>query len=298
MEEKKHKKKIDIATIVVFLILVIDVAVIYIQYVWGILTSFKSNLDFRYNPFGLPSVWEWSNYAKVFEKFFTTYTDVEAGYTQTFYFGDMLFNSVVYALVAPMVPTIVTYMLAYCRNRYNFSALRILDVCVYVAMALPIYGTLASSIQVFRFFNIMNNFLAFVTIAQMGGWLGMNYFIMGSMVKSIPKAFVEAAEIDGAGEIQILFKVMLPLTMSVILTIYVLSVISAWNEWQTPLIYLRNMPTAAYGIYVVKNKSGDVSRVQYKLAACFMLVAPILIVFVIFHDKIMRGVSLNSGVKE
>lgn len=297
----KPKKNWGVAQIICLVFLTLNVIVLLIPYFWGFITSFKANLDLRYNLFGFPKKeyggWQFQNYKRVFSLFKVTYINSEEGYTQTFYFQNLLYNSLIYSLCSAATPIVVTYLMAYVRNMYDFRFLKYIDGLVYVMMALPVFGTLASSIQVFKFFGIHNNFPAFVLIARFT-FGGMNYFIIGTMIKSIPKAFTEAAEIDGAGELQKLFMVMIPLTMGVIMTLYVLDFISCWNDYQVPLIYLNNMPTAAYGIYVVKNTQGDMSRIQFKLCACFIIVLPIMIVFVILHDRLMKGVSLSAGVKE
>lgn len=222
----KIKRKISKGEIACIIILSLSVLGLIIPYLWGLITSFKSNLEVRYNVLGLPTSeyggWQFSNYKKVFSLFKVEYISTTEGYRQIFYFGDLLFNSFTYSLLAAATPIIVTYMIAYVRNMYEFKFLKLFDLLVYIMMALPIFGTLPSSIQVFKFFRIYNNFPAFVLIARFT-FGGMNYFIMGAAIRSVPKAFTEAAEIDGAGEIQKLFKVMLSLNVSVIMTLYVLS---------------------------------------------------------------------------
>lgn len=58
------------------------------------------------------------------------------------------------------------------------------------------------------------------------------------------------------------------------------------------------MPTASYGIYKTKTASGDLSRIQYKLCACFIILAPIMAVFLLLHDELMKCVTLSGGIKE
>jgi len=91
----------------------------------------------------------------------------------------------------------------------------------------------------------------------------------------------------------------MPQILEMFAIMYLLDFISAWNDYGTPLVYLPAYPTASYGLWVMKNATtADVTHITVKLSACFMLVAPVLVLFIVFNKYIMRGVKFEGGVKE
>lgn len=127
-------------------------------------------------------------------------------------------------------------------------------------------------------------------------FLGMYYFVVTTAIKGIPMAFSEAAEIDGASEFQVMLRVIFPLTLPIYSTVYIINFIGMWNDWQTPYIFLRNFPTAAYGLWVFKDKT--TFELPQKMAGGMLVLMPILLIFIVFHKRLMGGISLSEGVKE
>ena len=127
----------------------------------------------------------------------------------------------------------------------------------------------------------------------------MYYLYFGASFRAIPKALTEAAEIDGASNWKVLLKIIVPLSASMFFTIFILRFVALWNDYQTPMIFLKNYPTASYGLWYFKNSSdGAIASTPIKLAASVTVVLPILLVFIVFHKRMMKGVSMSEGVKE
>ncbi len=291
-KKDKPSKKITVAQVLIISFLVFYIVILLIPLVWGALTSLKSSsLELRDNMFGLPRRWCFENYSKAFENLYVETTFRKEPY----YLGEMMFYSLMYAAVSALVNTITFYVVAYARTRFDFKFLTVLDGIVLVTMALPIVGNLPSSIMMFQQLNLADNFFGMTVIAKMN-FLGMYYFVICTAIRGIPRAFSEAAEIDGANELQVMFKVIFPLTLGIFFTIFIVKFIDYWNDWQTPYIFLRNFPTATYGLWVFKDNT--LFELPQKLAACLLVVLPILLIFFIFHKKLMGGISLSEGVKE
>lgn len=291
-----QKKKLGVASIVIVLFLVFYLVLLLYPYIWGFMTSMKNWMDFYNNKLGFPKVWEWKNYIDVFSNLKLPYKNQAEGVSTTFRIVDMFGNSIVYALVSAFVGTATTYVVAYATNMYDYKFLRIVDGLVLVTMTIPIVGGLASSLQIHKALGLYHNFIGMSTVAKIS-FTNMYYFIIGASIRSIPKAFKEAAEIDGAGEIQIFVKIMLPLTASVFLTVFLLNFVAQWNDYQTPYIYLENFPTISYGLWWFSSNKGG-AEPPMLLAACFIVVLPIVVLFIFFNKKLMQGISLNEGVKE
>lgn len=128
----------------------------------------------------------------------------------------------------------------------------------------------------------------------------MYFFVYYAFFGGLSNTYREAAELDGASEMTILLRIYFPLAMKMIATVFLIQFVALWNDYQTPLLYLPTHPTLSYGVYLVAidPPSGiKLSDVPHSVSACMMLALPILIVFVIFKDKIMGNISLG-GIKE
>ncbi len=299
---EKGIKKTDVVGIVIKTVTILYVLLYTVMLltpvIWGVLTSFKTRIDYRYNKFGLPKVWQFKNYITVMKNFEYEYKNVEAGYMQIFTFGNMMVNSFSYSLVGAFVTTVTTFCMAYASAKYDNFISKIIYGIVMLTLILPIYGGLAADIQLSQRLGTYNNFFGVVVIMKIN-FTGLHFLIMYGGIKSLPKTFSESAKIDGAGEFEVFLKIYLPLLSGLFFTIYILKFIDLWNDYQTPYIFLQSMPTAAYGLWLFKDDtSGEVAHVVYKLGGCMLVLIPALLLFILFANRLMNSVSLSGGIKE
>ena len=127
-----------------------------------------------------------------------------------------------------------------------------------------------------------------------------NFFLMERFTRGVPTALIEAARIDGADEMRICFKVVMPLLKPAIATLVVLSFISSWNDSFSPLVYIvsqekKTLPVAlstiAGGVGVA-----DLGRVGATMAASLLTTMPTIIVFTAMQGKVMQTMA-HSGIK-
>lgn len=297
---KKLKKSHDIggviARILIYTFCIGHMASLLIPFIWGFITTLKSPVDFRYNMFGLPKEWKFENYLTVLKNFTVEYKTVE--YRQTFTYVDMLWNSITYACIAAFTGTMAQYFVAYAAAKFNFKFSKVLDAIVLFTMTIPIYGTAASELQMSYRLGVIGNFWMVAVVTQLS-FLGMSYFIIQACLRGIPTAFAESAEIDGANNFTVLFRIYIPLTMNIIATLFFMDVIGFWNSYGVNLVQLPNRPVAAYGLWKFRETNvAEVAHVTIKLAGCFIQVLPVFVVFMIFHEKFMGSISLAEGIKE
>ncbi len=292
-KSKKIRSGITVAQILIFAFLLIYIILMLIPFFWGITASLNEDMIvLMEKPLGFPKEPYFKNYINAFS---TLYVDMTEFERLPAYLDEMMLNSLLYSVVSAFVGTTTIYVVAYARSRYDFTFLKILDVIVLVTMTLPIVGNLPSQIVIFKSLGLINNFFGMTVIAKMN-FLGMYYFVVTTAIKGIPMAFSEAAEIDGASEFQVMLRVIFPLTLPIYSTVYIINFIGMWNDWQTPYIFLRNFPTAAYGLWVFKDKT--TFELPQKMAGGMLVLMPILLIFIVFHKRLMGGISLSEGVKE
>ena len=90
---------------------------------------------------------------------------------------------------------------------------------------------------------------------------------------------------------------MLPMVRTTILALFILGFIGSWNDYQTPMVYLPSMPTIAYGLFRFRYSSDSlVSAIPMQITGCVVVMIPIMILFIVFRNKIMGNLALG-GIK-
>lgn len=296
---KKHKNKARPLYTVIFCILLLYVISIFLPVLWGVITSLKDQTDFRVNVLGLPEgwpwEWHWDNFVKVFNGFYEQVTTVGVGRRRV-YFSEMLLYTLLYAgggaVIQALVPCVVAYLTA--RFRYKFSA--VINGLVVVLMVVPIVGSAPSEMQILRALNMYDTIWG--NYIQKFNFLGMYYLVFYAAFRSVPNDFFEAAYVDGASEMRVMVSIGMPMVRNVIGTVLLIKFIDFWNDYQTPLLYLPSYPTLARGVFrLSQNSQGDFATVPFRMAGCMFLAIPILILFLIFKEKLMGNLSMG-GIKE
>lgn len=265
---------------------------LFIPIFWGVLTSFKAQPDFRLNIIGLPSEWVW-NYGTVFEQFkIPVLSDIG---TMQIGMGEMIFNSILYAVGCAFFSTLIPCITAYLCANYDYKLSKIIYVIVIITMILPIVGSLPSEVRVARAIGAFDTFWGMWLMKA--NFLGMYFLVFYNQFKSVPSAYAEAAWIDGAGNRVILTKIMLPLARNTFMTVMLIRFIEFWNDYQTPLIYLETKPTLALGVYHMSYTTiNELSAVPMRMTSAVIAMVPVLILFLCFHKRLLGNLTVG-GIK-
>ncbi len=301
MEMKRNKRKLDVFFLITGICLAAYSIFLLVLIVWGFFTSLKADLGstnlFRQNkvwlPEGWPWQWEWKNYLVIKDY---VYVDIKHG-TIRIDMLTMAFNSVLYAIGGALVAVAVPAFVAYAASKTSYKFNVVLDVICLSCMAIPIVGNQPSNIQVLKELNLYDTMIGFYI--QKAHFLTSYYLIMKAAFGSVPKAISEAAQIEGAGNYTVMFRIVFPMVSKTITTLCLMEFITLWNDYTYPLLYLESYPTLAYGIFylVFQNGENRIRTTPMRMAGSFILFTPILILFLIFKDKLMQNLSMG-GVKE
>ena len=281
--------------IILFVILAIQcLSILYLLY-WALITSVKFQSDFRVNMYGLPKgwpwEWNWNNFGDVFMKF---YVPVKRGGNRVNVGMEyQLLYTLIYCLSGALTSTLVPCFVAYCAAKFKFFFSKVLEGIVLVTMVLPIVGNAASTLQFLNFFGLYDNiWLNFVTQFH---FMGMYFLIFKSTFASLPEDYREAAYLDGANDYVILFRIMLPMVSKIIFTVILLKFIGFWEDYQTPLLYVPNYPTVAYGVYYFSRVSqGPLNTTPARMASALLMAIPIIALYIAFKERLMGNLSMGG----
>ncbi len=336
IKKKKQRAPFTVANvifIVLFAILAAYSLYLIFMLLWGLNTSLKSSDDFSFmkNYMGLPNIGDpdfgsreeflhLANYKKVLKTFRITQSETYyRGTKQIFsmtqtnfgawvgaesesdltyaYFPDMLVNTLIYVLGCALVSSFIPALTAYLTAKYNYKLSGVIFVAYTLMMCMPVVGDQPTRLAFFKAIGLYDTMAG--VILQWASGAGLYFFVFYAYFKGVPETYREAASIDGAGDTTVMFRIYFPLAIKMIMTVFLLQFVTLWNDYQTPLLLLPTKPTLAYGVYFFSSLSLDHASYNepLRIAASMMLALPILIIFIIFKNKLMGDISLG-GIKE
>lgn len=243
------------------------------------INSFKSKADAARMDLSLPKEWLFSNYLEVIEQ------------------GDLIqgfLNSLTYALVATTLGVVLCAMAAFvmCRNRTRLNVF--LYYFVLCGLFFPVnYVTLIRVLSTIH----MNDTRVGIILVFTSAMIPFCVFTIRNFVVSVPVELDEAAVIDGAGPVNLFFRIIMPLLKPTMVTCFILQFMGVWSDFLTPL-YLSSksklfpMTMAVYQFFG-KNKS----YWNYIFADIIMTCIPVIIVYMIGQKYIIGGMT-SGAVKE
>ena len=287
--------KVSFFKIIVCVVLILYSASLIILFLWGLLSSLKTVDEFRLNLYGLPNEWAFSNYSTVLSKFFVR-VNTATGFPIEIGIGEQLLYSLMYVGGCAILQTLIPCLMAYLSVKFPYKFSKAVYVVVIIAMVLPVVGSQASEIRILRLFNLYDTLPGIWLLKA--NFIGMYYLIFYAAFQGVANDYAEAARIDGAGEFRVMVQIMFPMVRTICFTVFLILAVQFWNDYQAPLLYMPSHPTLATGMYLFSiSPDNELSSTPMRMAGCFMLMLPILIVFIIFKEKMMSNVSFG-GLKE
>lgn len=204
------------------------------------------------------------------------------------------FNTIIYTVIGSVLHTIIPAIVAYACIKYDNPVAKIIVGAALFALTTPIIGAQASMLTMLRNLALYDTIWGY--LLQKAGFGGTYFFVFIAFYQSVPDSFSEAAEIDGASQFHILMKIILPLSIKTLSTVFLIQFIHFWNDYQTANLYMPTQPTLAYFVWKMTTLS-SLNEPTLKIATTMMLALPILIAFIFLKDKLMGNVSMG-GLKQ
>jgi len=266
--------------VLTYLILWLGSFVYAIPFLWMVRTSFM-RLDklFEEPPQIWPDPWIWQNYIDMWE---------------TGPFANWIVNSLILVALGMFGQTLVSIFVAYGFARTQFPGRNQLFVLILASLMLPGHVTIVPKFIMFRTVGLLDSLWP-VALPDLWGQ-AFYIFILRQFFLTLPVELDEAAEIDGANLLQVLFRVVIPLSKPAIATVAVFNFINKWNEFFEPFVFIHTPEklTLAVGIRWFRTQSR--TEFQMLMAASIVSVAPIVIVFFFAQKQFVRGIAL-TGIK-
>ena len=314
----KHSK-MNVFFAVILIVLILYTVLMFGLFLLGINISLKQYLDVevKSNIFGLPDMKVWAldrqypnnifgNYLYAFENIkLDKYNSYIVGLfvkerVNAPIKGDII-SCTVYtflyagggALFATFMPMFMGYLCAMYKNKTS----SFLYALVLFVIATPIVGAMPSTINLMRSLRLYDTF--FGEWLRRASFTNMYFLIFFAYFRGLSSGYSEAAEIDGASQLNVMFRIYIPLASSIFFTVYLILFVNFWNDFTTPMMYLPSKPTLSYAIYYTTtlDSGSSFNHATRRMAALMIFAIPIIVIFSIFNKKLMTNLTMG-GIKE
>ncbi len=200
-------------------------------------------------------------------------------------------NSVILVIPIVFFQLLVAALAAYGFSRYRGRLREIIFFAYIILMLMPYQVTLVPNYLVSDWLNILDTRWA---IWLPGIFSPFAVFLLTKYMRRIPFGVIEAAEIDGAGELQIFTSISMPLCKSAICSAAILVFMDYWNMVEQPLILLGDTQMHPLSVFLSKINTGELG-LAFAVATIYMV--PSLLVFLYGEDYLVEGITYQGGIK-
>jgi multiple sugar transport system permease protein len=266
-------------------------AVALFPFVWTVCSSLKTPSELVLFPPPLfPYEPQWGNYAQLW---------------QVVPFGTWLKNSLLYTVVGTLGAVASATLVAYSFARFRYPGRDVFFIITLATIMLPVEVTIIP--QYVLFFNLgWIDTLAPLIVPQWFGGGAFNIFLIRQFFMSIPRDLDEAALVDGASYLQILWYVLLPLCVPAIATAAIITAIANWDAFLGPFIFLNTKDNLVLAVGIRELQSvgaatggavvGGLRRDHLLMAAATLMTLPVIVLFFACQRYFVRG-AVMSGIK-
>jgi len=227
-----------------------------------------------------PRTWEWSNFAKVFQT-----APLLA------YFG----NSLLYAVLASVLMLVSSVPVAYALSKLKWRGRELMFYGVIVTMLLPPQVIAIPIYVLWAHLHLTGTLWPLILPNLFGD--AFSIFLMRQFFVTIPQSYSDSARVDGASELQILLRVIVPMGKPGIAAAALFSFLNAWNDYFGPLLYTGENQ-ANWTLSVGLASFHSVHQVEWNLtmAATVLVMLPVIVLFFFAQKQFIEGIKF-SGVK-
>ena len=236
-------------------------------------------------------------------------------YKYVFRSPEQLLNSykvtIIYSAIGTVLSMLVMMLLAYPLSRDNYRYKKQLSFYILFTMLFS-GGLVPTYIWYTKYLGLGNNIWVYIlpTLAN-----PFNIIVIRTFFQNLPSSLVESAKIDGASELTIFFKIIIPLSKPVIATVSLLTLLARWNDWNTALIYIRDkeLYSLQYLLQMILREvqfikdmaesspipgvtmdTSNIPSETIRFAMCIVAAGPMLVVFPFFQKYFAKGLTVGA----
>lgn len=271
--------------IISFILLTIMSIIFLVPLIWIFISAFK--VDMEINQAGgfmfFPKTWTFDNFKEI----------LSPGNKQLPVYNWFL-NSFIVSGIHTVLAVFIFTMSGYAYAKMKFRGREVIFLGMLFISSFPGIVNIIPMYKIMLGLNWLNTPLALIIPGLAGVF---NIFLIRQFMYGIPSALIEAAKIDGAGELTTFFKVIVPLSKPIMIAVGLFTFTGNWNDFLWPSIAINNVDklTLTAGLQLAKGVYGN--QVARMSAIAVVSIVPMIILFLFTQRYFMNGISISSGVK-
>jgi multiple sugar transport system permease protein len=247
---------------------------------WMIATSLKTGPQSIQTPPSLiPNPLVWDNYPTALAKLGL---------------GQALTNSMIYAIPSVIGTLISSSLVAYGFARISWPGRDAMFIVLLATMMLPSQVTFIPLYVIYAKLGWVGTYLPLIVPTFLGNPFFI--FLLRQFFRSIPADLSDAARIDGASELRILTRIVIPLSVPALITVGLFTFIDKWGDFFGPIVYLRDPKLYPLSVAVQTFQSSHKTDWPLSMAASVVIAAPLVIIYFFAQRKFIEGITL-TGIK-
>ena len=268
--------------VVTYAFLTLWAILVLFPFYWMILTSVKS-----YSAYSSEYIPAFFTLSPTFQNYIDAFTAVPlAGY---------FVNTLIFTLATTALMLIVTVLAAFAFSRLNFRGKDLAFTLFLALMMIPSELVVITNFVTITNWELRNNFLGLILPSVTSVFY---IYLLKENFSQIPDELYYAAKVDGTSDLKYLLKVMVPICRPTIVTITILKVIECWNSYVWPRLITDDEAffLVSNGIQSIRENGFGRENIPAMMAAVVVISVPLIVLFLIFRNKIMAGVA-RGGTK-
>ncbi len=279
---KENRAKNMIWTIVIFALLIFWSFIVLFPFYWMVLTSLKS-----YSAYNAEYIPQFITLSPTLENYIQAFTAVPL--------ARYFVNTIIFTLVTTILMMIIVVLSAFAFSRLEFKGKNLVFTAFLSLMMIPNELVIITNFVTISNLGLRNTYLGLILPSVTSVFY---IYLLKENFEQIPDELYKAAKVDGTSDFKYLYKVMIPISKPTIVTIFILKVIECWNAYVWPRLITddENYFLVSNGIQTIRESGFGRENIPAMMAAVVVISLPLIIIFLIFHKKIMEGVS-RGGTK-
>ena len=286
MDYEKIKKsaalKQKIFSGVIYFFLAIWGLFVLFPFYWMILTSVKS-----YSAYNSEYIPKFFTLSPTLQNYIDAFTSV--------HLGRYLWNTLVFTVITTGLMMLVITLAAFAFARLEFPGKNLVFTLFLALMMIPNELVIITNFATITNLNLRNTFAGLILPSVTSVFY---IYLLKENFAQVPDALYYAAKVDGTSDMKYLFKVMIPICKPTLVTVGILKVIECWNSYVWPRLITDDEAyyLVSNGIQEIRENGFGRENIPAMMAAVVVISFPLIVLFLLFRDKIMEGVS-RGGTK-
>ena len=267
-----------ISNIIIYFLLILFTILFIYPIFWLLLNSFKTATELFDSPWSLPNSFSFENYIRA----------IIIGNV-----GRYFINSTIVTSIVVLLSTTLSAMAAYGiqRLRWKFSTL-VLSIFL-LGLTIPSHATIVPLFSMFNTLRINNTYVA-VIIPHIVFTVPISIFILTGFFKTIPLEMEEAAVVDGYSIPKAFIKIIIPMSTTSLVTVAVITFITAWNDLLFPQIFLSDPSMMTLPVGLTSFQGRYSTDYVGMIAAVVITIIPSIITYCFLHRRIIDGMVAGA----